>query len=873
MAQTIMRPASENGAVLHAIRERSSKSIVPFRSRKLLTFLALLFAAATITYSVGWMYYYRLRSFVELGIDNQVIQNGKAELIRSVLPNSPAEAAGLEAGDEIVAVNGQSLAVQGATVLLATWARGRPGETVVLTIRRPGQSQLFEIWATFRQTKDAPTGIRLVAAQITGSFPVLFLVVGLSVLFLRIDDPHAWRLALLFACFVTVSEVPDAYALAPAGLREFLLAYRSIFLGLTGPVFLFLFSLFPVRSPLDRRVSWLKWAATAVGLTIGISGVRIGDLRPPPWLSDALGPQIAHNLVLAFVYGTVCLGFMSLVWSFRYAENTQARRKIRVLFWGTVVGITPAVLARAAADVFGYRIPFWEDMADVALLSLMPLSFAYAVVKHQVLEIPALLRRSARYVLVRRGFAVLLLLLAISVNVLLGIGLSQIFRLHPAMAMSIGGGLGIALAWIAAPAVRRGTQRIDRSFFREAYDARLILQELAQSVRSIRAKEEMALLVQDKLGMALHPQTLSVYLCDREGMLTPPIGMLSLPRLSPLAGGLEQLARIAEPADSSTYGELSLLLPELASVHPECLVPVLSRSGEWLGLIVLGPKLSEEPYSREDKQLLGSVASQAALALESISLAEQMAARMEADRRAEQEMQIARTVQSKLLPQHSPPLTTLDYAGACIQARAVGGDYYDFLDLGGGRVGFVLADIAGKGISGALLMANLQASLRSMYALADRDLLQFLSSVNRLFVKNTEASHYATMFFGVYDDNTRKLLYVNCGHNPPLVARAAGGIDRLTATATVLGLFESWECSSRETELHSGDILAIYTDGVTEAASANEEEFGEERLLSLLRANSASTAEGLLKEILGSVQQFSPGEQGDDITLVVAIGR
>jgi serine phosphatase RsbU (regulator of sigma subunit) len=328
-----------------------------------------------------------------------------------------------------------------------------------------------------------------------------------------------------------------------------------------------------------------------------------------------------------------------------------------------------------------------------------------------------------------------------------------------------------------------------------------------------------------------------------------------------------------EPPDSSSYGDLSSLIPELASVRPECLVPIVSRSGGWLGLIVLGPKLSEEPYSREDKQLLGSVASQSALALESIGLAEQMAERMEADRRVQQEMQIARAVQSKLLPQQSPPLATLDYAGTCIQARAVGGDYYDFLDMGGGRVGFVLADIAGKGISGALLMANLQASLRSMYALADRDLPQFLSTVNRLFVKNTETSHYATMFFGLYDDDTRRLLYVNCGHNPPLLSRANGGIDRLTATATVLGLFDPWECSVAETELGSGDILAIYTDGVTEAANANEEEFGEERLVSLLRAKGAPTADGLLKKIVGSVQHFSPGEQGDDITLVVAIGR
>ena len=136
-------------------------------------------------------------------------------------------------------------------------------------------------------------------------------------------------------------------------------------------------------------------------------------------------------------------------------------------------------------------------------------------------------------------------------------------------------------------------------------------------------------------------------------------------------------------------------------------------------------------------------------------------------------------------------------------------------------MGFVLADIAGKGISGAMLMANLQASLRSQYALAQQDLSRLLSTVNRLFCKNTEQNHYATMFFGVYDDATRKLRYANCGHNPPILLRGKGSVERLNATATILGAFEDWECSIAEVQLVPGDLLAIYTDGVTEAANAD----------------------------------------------------
>ena len=236
-------------------------------------------------------------------------------------------------------------------------------------------------------------------------------------------------------------------------------------------------------------------------------------------------------------------------------------------------------------------------------------------------------------------------------------------------------------------------------------------------------------------------------------------------------------------------------------------------------------------------------------------------------------MQIARQVQSRLLPQQSPSLTTLDCAGICIQTRAVGGDYYDFLDLGSGRLGLVLADISGKGMSAALLMANLQANLRSQYALALEDIPRLLRSVNRLFYKNTENNNYATAFFAVYDDANRRLRYVNCGHNPPFLAKADGSVEWLAATATVLGLFEEWDCSVAELEVAAGDVLVIYTDGVSEASPDEENEFGEQRLIDTTCRHRQGSASEILDAVIGEVQEFSRGEQADDMTLIVARGR
>ena len=171
--------------------------------------------------------------------------------------------------------------------------------------------------------------------------------------------------------------------------------------------------------------------------------------------------------------------------------------------------------------------------------------------------------------------------------------------------------------------------------------------------------------------------------------------------------------------------------------------------------------LSEEAYSREDKRLLASVASQAGLALESIRLGEEVAERIEVEQRAARDMEIAKQVQARLFPQKLPPLDTLEYAGRCIQARDVGGHDYDFLSLGAGRMGIVLADIVGKGIPGALLMANLQADVRSQCAIASQDLPQFLKSVNQAFYESTDEGGYATLFFGDYQDSTRRLRFVN----------------------------------------------------------------------------------------------------------------
>jgi sigma-B regulation protein RsbU (phosphoserine phosphatase) len=242
-------------------------------------------------------------------------------------------------------------------------------------------------------------------------------------------------------------------------------------------------------------------------------------------------------------------------------------------------------------------------------------------------------------------------------------------------------------------------------------------------------------------------------------------------------------------------------------------------------------------------------------------------------RREKSEMDLARHVQRKLFPQQLVPLKTLDYAGKCIPAREVSGDYYDFLDLGASKAAFVLADVSGKGMAAALLMANLQASFRSQFELAARDPLGLLKSVNALFFEATPPEHYATLFYGQYDDATRELTYLNCGHLPPILVRADGTVERLDSSGTVLGLFRTWNGEPHRVSIGRSDTLALFSDGVTEAGIESDTEYGEDRLTAMVASMRSESVERMLDRIVESVKSFSGGQQSDDITLILLRGK
>ena len=237
------------------------------------------------------------------------------------------------------------------------------------------------------------------------------------------------------------------------------------------------------------------------------------------------------------------------------------------------------------------------------------------------------------------------------------------------------------------------------------------------------------------------------------------------------------------------------------------------------------------------------------------------------------DLEVARTVQHRLLPQDLPQLGTLNLGVKYQPAGQVGGDYYDFLPAGVDGTVFVVADVSGKGISAAILMATIQSFFRSRHPLEFEDLAGVVKALNRLFLHASPVEQYATLFIMRYTERTRAFEWINCGHTPPLLARASGAVEELEPSATILGMFEDWSGYSCRGTLDAGDTLLIFSDGLTEAANAEHEEFGIERLLASWRAYRGEDPRGLVDAIAASIRAHCNGPLSDDLTLLALSGK
>jgi phosphoserine phosphatase RsbU/P len=535
----------------------------------------------------------------------------------------------------------------------------------------------------------------------------------------------------------------------------------------------------------------------------------------------------------------------------------------------------------------------------------------------QLRKLPAsfLIRRSVRYLLVSHGFRLLQAFAILAALSFLLTGSRIAFVDGYGNRADIVASILVTVATIVLLTLlnRHVMNAIDRRFFREAYDAELILTELGETIPTLSKTKQVIELVANKISDALHPDNVTIFLNDEDAGAY--VSSFSCDASKAGAALSSQLVGLVMHYDEWPISHLrnsglrAAAVPSdhdsqtLRAVNSTLLIPMVSN-GRLSGLISLGQRLSDLPYAQEDKRLLLVVASQLAAFIANMKLI----GRMVEEERTARELDMAAEVQRHLFPADGLEDDDLEIYGVCLPALVVGGDYYDYFHMDDRRTGIAIADVAGKGIAAALLMSTVQASLRCQLTSADKSLADVVFAMNRMLQRSTADGGYATFFLAEFDKATRGLTYVNAGHNPPMLVRGtlaslgeAGTlldvpktlrvlsnraleasaalavsvveepvVSRLTVGGPIIGAFLNGPYEQETIHLQSGDNLVIYTDGVTEALNPVGTEFGEERLRSIVAESLKLPARELAEEIIAKVLRWqAQASQHDDITLIV----
>ncbi len=791
-----------------------------------------------------------------------------------------AKSAGLHEGDRVTHLNGRPL--RGLKDLRS---ESDPAGGATVTIRHlSGRSEEVRVPPNPNPPQLSTFSRSLVNIIMLLAVPWICLILGYWAVLVRPRDPQAWLLLLLMLSFPHL--VFSSQWHWPDGWRQLGIAYNQIFSGLV-PAALVLFGVyFAERLSLDRGFPWVKYVLLAPSLaamafhTVFAIGVAENLRFTEPFTETR---RVLQTVSFASNFGAFGLFFAAIGMKWGTTKSADVKRRLRLLMWGTQVACAPLcilfVVSFAVGKPMHELLPWSLLVFALLMMFLFPLTITYVIVVHRALDIRVVLRQGIQYAMVRGGAVIFGVIL--STTVLLG---SILYALNsdmnrPRKVLAIV--LGFAVVLLLQRLRQRLAHWIDRRFFREAYDAERVLSDLSEQVRTIVDPNSLLQTVSERISETLYVPRVAFFLpAGGPFRAAFSLGYESRPEVAfpRESGTVRHIEEHPAPAEVYLDDDQSWIYqdPRMSAEEREWLVRLESQlllplavKDRLLGFLSLGQKKSEEPFSGSDIRLLSSVAAQTGLALENSQLTAEIASEAAKRERMNREIEIAREVQERLFPQKLPKIDGLDCAGGCRPALGVGGDYYDFLALPGGRLGVVIGDVSGKGIAAALLMASLQASVRGQSLRGEADLALLISNVNSLIYEASTASRYATLFYAELDPVTRRLDYVNAGHNPPLLVRDGTAIH-LEVGGTVVGLLPRFPYQQGTISLQPGDVLVAFTDGISEAMNNADEEWGEEELLNAIRACQHLPAQEMIPELLKNADAFVNGApQHDDMTLVI----
>ena len=706
-----------------------------------------------------------------------------------------------------------------------------------------------------------------------------YLVIGLMI-YLRGSEHQSarvfFRMCLLFAIFFMTNLTRSSYFWGDiitqnaGALARFMLP----------AIFLHFFLIFPEKKILLTRQPWLEaliyvlpllfYAQFSVDQFFGEHAPRIYNTR---WL----------------ILGTFfSAGVVALVHSYlRYRDPLQ-RQRIRILTLGTLVGILPFLTFTVLpGDRAGDSLAFLGTVPMIAV----PLSFGYCIARYRVMQIEVLLKRSLLYTVLTVGAFVLYL------SLVLGLG-AVLLRLSGQTSQIATVVATLAAAAALWPARVHVQSLLDRRFFRSRGNLAIALQQFGQEISRIIQKETLVERIGGRLCTLLDLPRLAIYqpgsgtVWVLAGSVThpgepdegPASSLPPCPRTLELTATAKRLEQFNEPywiehgstalniraAATREQAELLQRLQEryyLASLGMTLLVPMVVHE-RLVGVFTLPLKRGGDDYQIQDLELLSMVAGQVALQLENSRLYSEELAKQ----KLEEQLTLARSIQSRLLPAKIPSIRGHELAACNITSAQVSGDYYDLIERADGTLVMVISDVSGKGIPASLLASSLQASLRAHCEL-NHSPARILERVNRYLHESTDPSHFATLFLAILDPARGTLRYSSGGHHAPILRRADNTIVLLEKGGLPLGAFDFGTYEEEEIPFGAGDLLFLYTDGLTETLNAQQEEFGTARVEKLLCDRHFLPAESLIAEMRAELERFSGRvEADDDVTLLALKG-
>jgi phosphoserine phosphatase RsbU/P len=813
-----------------------------------------------------------------------------------------ASEAGIQYGDRILAINGHPFT--GNNVYLEELRKSHAGDSLALTIQPQGFAaaatppsrtvavRLAPVYATRPGLLDLLGRVFFLSVI----FPFGCLALGVWVVAARSRDWNAWFLLGILQYFIIIFGENRYW---PGAIYAFQNFWSTLGL-IAGPLSIMYFGIyFPERARLDVSLPWIKWVLT--GLLVALLPIALCDalgfafsFQSIAWLVPA-SPLIFRSLTF-LAMASISIYFYCLAQKAGTATSPDAKRRLRIQYVGSTIANAPLFLlilySLFTDHDIGNGVPPWLVISALLIFTLFPTSLAYVVVVHRAMDLRIIMRQGTKYAFARSSLWVIRILIGyILVTAAIKVYLHN--SLNP-VSVALIAGLGGLLLFFRFRTSKQLSSWIDRKFFREAYSSDQVLSELANQAQGFTETPALIQTVSDCIANALHVDRIAVLLRSGDTFrlqYAHGVDMGSGLLLNDNSKTITNLDIVKSPAsvylDSPDAWLLAATDSErsaLRELGAEMLIPLRGRN-RLLGVMALGPKRSEEPYSRTDRGLLQSVAMHTGLSIENTQLMHSLAAEAGQRERINREIEVAREVQERFLPQSYPAIQGVELAGAYRPAQTVGGDYYDFIEMkqagangenGGVSLGIAIGDVSGKGISAALLMASLRASLRGLTRNCNGDLAAMMHEVNELVYEASASNRYATFFFAQFEPVTRTLTYVNAGHNAPALIRhqaARGGepeIIRLEAGGPVIGLLENSYYEQSTLVLQSGDILLAFTDGISEAMTVEGDEWSEDGLIARLVQCPDLPAAALVKCLFDAADEFAAGApQHDDMTLVV----